>query len=140
MSPRANALGIIYRDNHILLEENEGKHSKGTGLYYRPIGGTIELGEKSSETLLREFHEELAVEIIIRGYITCIENIYEIEGSIGHEITQIYEAAFKDPALYQKELFQVVEGNRITYAKWFDVEEFLDGKKILFPEGLIEVL
>lgn len=140
MTPRANTLGIIYRGNQILLEENEGSHSKGAGIYYRPIGGTIELGEKSSETLKREFYEELAVDIEISRYITCLENIYEIKGRIGHEITQIYEVSFKDAALYQRESFQVVEGNRITYAKWMDVKELSDSKIVLFPEGLIDFI
>lgn len=140
MSPRANTLGIIYRDDQILLEENGGKHSRGTGIYYRPIGGTIELGEKSSETLKREFYEELATDIEVRSYITCLENIYEIEGRIGHEITQIYEVAFKNSALYQRDSFRVVEGNRITYAKWINLKDFLEGKKVLYPEGLIDFL
>jgi hypothetical protein len=46
MYPRANTLGIIVKDNYLLLEELKGKHSKGIGFYYRPIGGTIELGER----------------------------------------------------------------------------------------------
>lgn len=51
MQPRANTLGLILKDQFILLEEQEGKHSKGSGYYYRPIGGMIEFGEKSAETL-----------------------------------------------------------------------------------------
>ncbi|GAQ19031.1 DNA mismatch repair protein MutT [Oceanobacillus picturae] len=70
MFPRANTLGIIIKDNCILLEEKEGTHSKGEGYYYRPIGGTIELGEKSEETLVREFYEELGLEIAITRYIS----------------------------------------------------------------------
>lgn len=45
MLPRANALGVILHNDKILVEERHGQHSKGTGYYYRPIGGTIELGE-----------------------------------------------------------------------------------------------
>lgn len=140
MFPRANTLGLIYRNNEILLEENEGRHSRGTGVYYRPIGGTIELGEKSIETIQREFYEELATDIEVRRHITCLENIFEIEGSIGHEITQIYEVIFKDSALYQKDSYQVVEGNRVTYAKWIPLEDLFNGKKLLYPEELINFL
>lgn len=88
MYPKANTLGIILRNNKILLEELEGKHSKGIGIYYRPIGGTIELGEKSSETIIREYSEEIAVDIKIKRYIGCLENIFRIDENIGHEITQ----------------------------------------------------
>lgn len=140
MLPRANTLGILYRNNHILLEEIDGKHSRGTGIYYRPIGGTIEFGERSSETIKREFHEELAAEVGIKSYITCLENIFKIEDRIGHEITQVYEVAFKDLALYQKDSFQVIEGNRITFAKWVSVVELTEGRKLLYPEELIGFL
>jgi 8-oxo-dGTP pyrophosphatase MutT (NUDIX family) len=140
MYPRANTLGIIVKDNYLLLEEQKGKHSKGVGFYYRPIGGTIELGERSNQTLVREFSEELGVEIIVRRYISCIENIFKIDENIGHEITQIYFVDFKDRNLYQKEHFTVTEGNKITRAKWVSKEEIFSGEKVLYPNGLIELL
>jgi hypothetical protein len=46
MYPQANTLGILVKANDLLLEEQKGKHSKGIGFYYRPIGGTIKLGER----------------------------------------------------------------------------------------------
>jgi 8-oxo-dGTP pyrophosphatase MutT (NUDIX family) len=140
MYPRANTLGIILKNNYILLEEQEGKHSKGDGLYYRPVGGTIELGERSDEALLREYMEELGIEIIIKQYLSCIENIYKIDGNVGHEITQLYLVDFKDKNLYQKELFTVREVNKITYAKWIHKEDLITGKKVLYPDGFSELL
>lgn len=140
MYPRANTLGIIIRDNKVLLEEQEGKHSKGTGIYYRPIGGTIEFGERSSETIIREYSEEIAVDIEIKLYLGCLENIFRIDGNIGHEITQIYMVEFIDQNLYQKESFKVVEGRKTTFTKWISLEEILDGKKVLHPNHLTELL
>ncbi|MCY9662649.1 NUDIX domain-containing protein [Paenibacillus chondroitinus] len=84
MYPRANVLGIVTRNKEVLFEEKFGKHSKGTGSYYRPIGGTIELGEHSRETLVREFYEELGVEIAIKSYVKCLENIFKVGENIGH--------------------------------------------------------
>ncbi|MEK3808138.1 NUDIX domain-containing protein [Bacillus sp. FSL H8-0547] len=129
MYPRANT-----------LEEQEGQNSKGIGLYYRPIGGTIEFGEKSSETLVREFSEEIRVEVVVRRYISCIENIFKINENIGHEITQIYLVEFKDTNLYQQEYFTVSEGNKVTCAKWILKEEIFSGGKVLYPSGLTELL
>jgi 8-oxo-dGTP pyrophosphatase MutT (NUDIX family) len=140
MRPRANTLGLILKDQFILLEEQEGKHSKGMGYYYRPIGGTIEFGEKSDETLVREFKEELGVDIVIKSYIACLENIFKIDESIGHEITQIYSVNFKNEKLYEKEIFTVSEGKKVTYAKWVLIEELMNGKKVLYPNGLINLL
>lgn len=140
MYPKAKTLGILLRDNKILLEELEGKHSKGTGKYYRPIGGTIELGEMSSETIIREFTEEMAVDIEIKSYIGCLENIFRIDENIGHEIIQIYLVEFNNQNLYQKESFEVIEGKKTTYTKWISIEEIMNGKKTLFPNGLTELL
>ena len=140
MYPKANTLGIILRNNKILLEELEGKHSKRIGIYYRPIGGTIELGEKSSETIIREYSEEIAVDIKIKRYIGCLENIFRIDENVGHEITQIYLVEFTNQSLYHKESFKVVEGRKTTFTKWITLEEIIDGKKILFPNGLTDLL
>ena len=140
MYPRAKALGLIFKEHHVLLEEYEGKHSKGTGYFYRPIGGTIEIGEKSIETLIREFKEEIKVEILVKDYISCVENIFKIDSNLGHEIIQIYSVEFKDTTLYRKERFEITEGNKITYAKWISIAEILEGKKVVFPEALIKLL
>ncbi len=140
MYPRAKTMGLIFNENRILLEEQEGIHSKGKGYYYRPIGGTIEIGEKSAETLIREFKEEIKVEVIIKDYVSCIENIFKIDNNIGHEIIQIYLVEFKDKTLYKKESFEIIEGNKITYAKWVSLAEISEGKKVLYPNGLFELL
>lgn len=140
MYPRAKTLGLIFNENRILLEEQEGIHSKGKGYFYRPIGGTIEVGEKSVETLIREFKEEIKVEVMIKDYVSCIENIFKIDTNIGHEIIQIYVVEFKDKTLYKKESFEIIEGNKITYAKWVSLAEILEGKKVLYPDGLFELL
>ncbi|AQQ52591.1 NUDIX hydrolase [Planococcus lenghuensis] len=140
MVPRANALGLIIRDGSFLLEEQKGKHSNGDGYFYRPIGGTIELGEWSEETLKREFVEELGVSIRIRRYLSCMENIYRIEGKIGHEITQMYLVEFEDERHYAQEIFAVAEGDRVTHAKWIPKAELLTGELVLYPEGLIDLI
>lgn len=140
MFPKAKTLGIVTRDNYILLEEQEGTHSKGHGIFYRPIGGTIELGEKSDETLVREFNEELGVEISINSYISCIENIFSIDNMIGHELIQIYFVEFKNKGLYQKDFFTVTEGNKTTIATWVSKNDILEGKIVLYPKGLADLL
>lgn len=105
--PRTNTLDLFLKDKFILLEEQEEKHSKGIGYYYSPIGGTIEFGEKSDETLAREFKEKLGVEIVVNHYISCLENIFKIDQNVGHEITQIYAVNFKNENLYEKEVITV---------------------------------
>lgn len=135
MYPRAKALGLIYFNDSILLEKQCGKHSKGEGFYYRPIGGTIEMGERSNETLVREFQEELNVEIEVEEYVSCLENIFRIGDSIGHEIIQVYTARFKDQQLYEKQHFSVTEGNSVTFAYWVPINKIRDEKSLCIQMG-----
>lgn len=140
MYPRAKTLGIVVNNNQLLVEEFSGQHSKGEGIYYRPIGGTIEIGEKSEDALVREFMEELNVEVIIKHYIGCLENIFKIHDEIVHEIIQIYSVEFIDTANYKREMFEVIEGDRKASAKWVPLDDFNLNRKILYPHGLIERL
>ena len=59
---------------------------------------------------------------------------------IGHEIIQLYVVELKDQSLYEKEIFEMIEGSKITYAKWIPLTEIIEGKKILYPTGLSELL
>ena len=138
MYPRAKTLGVLLYDNRILVEEFHGKHSKGEGTYYRPIGGSIEFGEKSEDALIREFHEELEVEIKINQYIGCLENIFSIDEETGHEIFQLYLIGFKDISHYNRRMFNVIEGNKMGVAKWLPLADFTSNRETLYPNGLIE--
>ena len=140
MHPRAKALGIIEYNNCILVEEYKGKHETGEGYYYRPLGGTIELGEHSTETIIREFQEELGVAVEIVAYLGCLENIFQIENTIGHELIQLYSVCFSNKALYKKDRFTITEGQNISYGVWVPIETFLQVEKTLYPNGLTELL
>lgn len=140
MRPRAVALGVVFRDGCVLVEEQSGRHSRGTGAYYRPIGGTIEYGEKSADTVVREFREEIAMAVTVIRYLACIENIFMVDGQTGHEIVQVYAVEPVDKSLYSNDSFQVIEGNKATVAKWVPVEEFRTGKLVLYPDGLTETI
>ncbi|ENQ3105573.1 NUDIX domain-containing protein [Bacillus cereus] len=140
MYPRAKALGIIEYNDCILVEEYNRKHEGGEGCYYRPLGGTIELGEYAAQTVIREFAEELGVIVEIGTYLGCLENIFQIDNTTGHEIVQLYFASFSNKELYKKNEFTITEGDHISYAVWIPIEMFLKKEKTLYPNGLTELL
>ncbi|MGG2018143.1 NUDIX hydrolase [Bacillus sp. S10(2024)] len=140
MYPRAKALGIIEHNDCILVEEYNEKHESGEGRYYRPLGGTIELGEYAAQTVMREFKEELGVTVEIGTYLGCLENIFQIGNTIGHEIVQLYSICFSNKELYKRNKITIAEGDTISYAVWIPIEMFLQKEKTLYPNGLTELL
>lgn len=138
--PRAKVFGILQSGNRLLVEEFEGEHSKGNGTYYRPIGGSIEFGERSTEAISREFNEELEETVSINHFLGCIENIFLINGRMGHEIILLYSVDFLDKENYSREMFTIHQNGQVSFAKWIDILDFETGKKTLFPDGLVDKL
>ncbi|MDG5472257.1 NUDIX domain-containing protein [Jeotgalibacillus sp. ET6] len=134
MRPISKTLGIICKEGSVLLEQQNRKHSKGTGIFYRPLGGTIELGERSGDALIREFKEEIGADIEIDCYLGCVESIFRVDDQTGHEIILLYAASFKDPLLYEVEMFPVTEPGKETVAIWVPLEELGIETCIVYPE------
>ena len=74
-------------------------------------------------------------------YLGALENIFIFNGNPGHEIVLIYDGALKDLKLYEQTLIQGKEadGEEIR-AMWKNLDEFITGKSILYPMGLVEML
>ena len=111
--------------------------------FYRPLGGGIEFGESSAETICRELMEEINVEVDRPSlrYLGALENIFTFNGTPGHEIVLIYDGALKDSGLYDQAVIVGKEANGEEFrAVWKNIGEFGEGKSILYPTGLLEML
>ncbi|TXS01898.1 DNA mismatch repair protein MutT [Bacillus sp. SH7-1] len=136
MYPRAKAFGLAIHDSRLLVQE----YHTGDETYYRPLGGSIEQGEKSSNTIIREFQEELHTEVEIINYLGCLENIFHLDGEIGHEIIQLYSVRLLDTSLYEMEKVKVQDEQTVAYAKWIPITAFIQKEKILYPDGVLKYL
>lgn len=58
--------------------------------YHRLIGGSVELGETHRDAVVREVGEELGATICDLTFLTAVENIFRIDGQLGHEIVFCY--------------------------------------------------
>lgn len=56
------AVGIFYRENQILLGQRAPEEGRFAGYWEFP-GGTVEKGESPEQALVREFKEELGVDL-----------------------------------------------------------------------------
>ncbi|OJE34337.1 DNA mismatch repair protein MutT [Bacillus proteolyticus] len=136
MYPRAKAFGIAIHHSRLLVQE----YHTGDETYYRPLGGSIELGEKSAHTVIREFKEELHTEVKIIDYLGCLENIFPLDGEIGHEIIQLYSLRLLDTSLYEMEIMNIQDEQTVSYAKWIPITAFIQKEKILYPDGILKYI
>ena len=129
------SLGLHWRSQSLLAVEvlNDAGDIKGV----RPLGGTVEFGETWREALLREFKEELEIEVTLSGKPLIMENIYSHEGVDGHEIVFISEVLF--PAGVYESMDKVIfaeASGQICTARWFSLADLDNGGVELYPTGL----
>jgi ADP-ribose pyrophosphatase YjhB (NUDIX family) len=133
---RLKSLGLHWRGDRLLAAEVWDDAGRVIGV--RPLGGTVEFGETVEAALIREFREELGIEVRTVGAPFFMENIYMHEGSVGHEILAVFEVAFPDGAYADQARIDFKEDNNtICSAEWFTLST-LDstGGLRLFPDGL----
>jgi len=140
--PRVRPLAIcgFSHDNRILVAEGYDPVKQQT--FYRPLGGGIEFGEHSEQTIHRELMEEIGVEVGELKYLGTLENIFVFNGTPGHEIVMVYDGVLKNSGLYEQAEVEGIEAeiDESFKAVWKGLDEFGEGKSILYPNGLLELL
>ena len=136
---RPIAIGIFIRDGAILVFE--GHDGPNDRIFYRPLGGGIDYGEHSRDTLVREMREEIGAEVTALRYLGTLENIFVHEDEGGHEIVQVYVAEFVDPSFYeQREMTGVEDDGTPFKVLWKPLTDFKNGGPPIYPDGLLELL
>jgi len=109
-------------------------------IYYRPLGGTIEFGERGEQTIEREFREEVGTGLTQVHYLGTLENIYSHGRLRGHEIVLVYDGCLSDGSIYEKDTLQGDELGKPFKVVWKQLDEFGPGKSPVYPDGLLELL
>ena len=135
---RPIAICIFRNQDKILVYEEYDFVKEQT--FYRPLGGGIEFGETSEETIHREMLEEMNVEVTDLKYLCTLENIFVFNGKPGHEIVVVYDGRLVNSGLYEQAEMSGLEadGNPLRVL-WKRISEF--GPDVpLYPDGLLEIL
>lgn len=136
---RPLALCLIRDAGRMLLMEGHDP-VKGT-TFYRPLGGGIEFGEHSSDTVRREIREEIGGDVVNLKYRGTIENRFVYNGNPSHEIVMIYDGTFADAKYYAETDFDAREHDGSPFnAVWKPFDDFGPGGLTLYPDGLMKIL
>ena len=127
------AAGIIIHNNKVLLHRNINEN------HYALIGGRVEIGENSADTVKREIKEELGKDIKITGYISTIENFFEIKDEKYHEIMFVHKIEFTNEEDKKIEYtMKNVEGKDYLQYEWIELDRI--DEYPLLPRAVKDVL
>ena len=135
---RPIAICVCHHENHILVAEMYDTVKRET--FYRPLGGTIEFGERGEEAVRREFMEEIGAHLEDISYLGMLENIFTCEGLRGHEIVLVYDGILAEKSLYTREVILGDELGIPFKAIWKNIDGFTAGTPPVYPDGLLELL
>ena len=131
LNVRASA--VIIHNNKVLVHKNINSD------HFALIGGRVEIGEDSENTIKREIKEELGKGIEVTGYISTVENFFEMKDAKYHEILFIHRAEFTNEEDKKIEYtLKNVEGKNYLQYEWLDLDKIEEYP--LLPEAVKEVL
>ena len=132
---RVKTFGLHWKGDALLAAEVTRDDGRPVGV--RPLGGSVNFGERWTDALCREFREEIHVELSRIGPPQVIENIFEHEGAPGHEIAFVADVEFADSALVERSSLEFTESDGTTHrARWYPMAEIRSGQRRLLPTAL----
>ena len=135
---RPVALGVIRDGDEIFVFEGRDDAKRET--FYRPLGGTIEFGERAIDAVRRELAEEIEATVTSADLLGVLENTFTYQGQPGHEIDFVFEVTVSDLTRLRSGAIAGYEadGSAIT-CLWKPLAAFREGAR-LYPEGLLALL
>lgn len=133
---RVKALGLHWQGSRLLAFEVYDHQGRLKGV--RPLGGSIEFTESAKEAVIREFKEEIGVDVSVLAGPMVLENVFIHEGERRHEILFVFDLAFPERAFEGQDRIRFKEDDGTSMvAAWYDPQELdIDGKPELYPKGL----
>ena len=107
---------VVIHSNHVLL------HRAVYEDFWTLPGGRVEFFETSESTLVREFYEELGVEICVERHLWYVENFFSYDKMQYHEVANYFLASFiKAPNIEAEVDFPGIEKEVDLLFRWVPI-------------------
>ena len=102
--------------------------------FHRLVGGSVELGERLDEAIVRELDEELGARIHDMRHLGMMENIFRYNGELGHELVALYTGRL-DPMPADRGATLTESDGSVVPVAWRPIND-ADGSMPLYPAGI----
>ena len=102
----------------------------------RPLGGHVEMYERSDQTIKREIREEIKSGISNLRYLGAMENIFVSKGKREHEVCFIYSGEITNRKLFGKDIIYRSEDGRDEEAMWIPAAKLRRMRNRIVPKGV----
>lgn len=125
---------IKKNDKYLLLHE----YMEATPYLHLP-GGGMDFLESFEDSIRREISEELKAEVKSYKQITALSNVFEYRGSVGHEVSIIFEVELEEQQ-HLIEGYEMKSDATPSKVMWLSKEEIEAGPILFYPESMIPYL
>ena len=102
--------------------------------FHRLVGGSVELGERLDDAIVRELDEELGARIHEMRHLGMMENIFRYNGELGHELVALYSGRL-DPTPAEHGATLTESDGSVVPIAWRPIDD-ADGSMPLYPAGI----
>lgn len=129
---RVRVAGILIKDNKLLLIE----HTKNSNVYYLLPGGGVEPMETLKEALIREFKEELGMDVSVANIMQVVQSVSPSDQR------NILHVNFKVSSSDEPRLTEM--DGRLSGFKWLNIDDYNTQDQLTFYppvlKGTLELL
>ena len=128
-----------------VILDDEGRHHAVSRMrttehpaFHRPLGGSVELGERSVDAVVREVREELGATLVEPELLGVLENVFVIDRETGHEVVFVYGGRLAEPDVVPADGRTFMDLEVEGWVEWRPLDG--DDALPLFPDGLQELI
>lgn len=125
-------VGICVKENRIFLSKLKDD------AYWTFVGGKVAFGEATDAAILREYKEEVGVDLQIDKLIALIENFFDMQGDSWHQYIFFYQLRDDNDVLDFFEGERQIADNKDGIYRWFDLSELQNLS--LKPDCSLEII